>query len=147
MSNMNTLTKKRRLGKEDFLAGATSCVLVTSANITKVFADARQVGGGSGDGTIFSAIDGASGTILQQIVTTYNNLFPIAIAIIFVCMVLNSSNERFGQILNKALKIVIVVTIGINSLNLIVNTINWIVEKLGGSSDLAMILHNVTFLA
>ena len=148
---MYAIMKKVKTVKEELMAAIASYAIVTSANITKVFADTATVsnpsGGGSGDGTIFSAIDGASGSILQQIVSTYNNLFPIAYAIIFVCMALNSSNERFGQILNKALKIVTVVTIAINSLNTIVNTINWIVEKLGGSSDLAMMLHTVNFLA
>ena len=85
---------------------------------------------------VFDAVDGASGTILNQLTETLNtSVFPFTFVILIIVTVFNLGNQKVIDVVKQGYKWWAICFFGLNGLNLIFNTMYWIKDLMGGSSQ------------
>ena len=85
---------------------------------------------------VFDAVDGASGTILNQLTETLNtSVFPFTFVILIIVTVFNLGNQKVIDVVEQGYKWWAICFFGLNGLNLIFNTMYWIKDLMGGSSQ------------
>lgn len=85
---------------------------------------------------IFEAVDGASGTVLNQITSTMNHsVFPITFVILVVLAIFNLSNQKVIDIVKQGFKWWLICFFALNGINIIFNTLTWIVGLVGGNTQ------------
>lgn len=116
----NFIQKRKSFSRHTWLMLITLMVF----SISSVFAT---------DMTLFTGLQGASSTFISEIVTTVNkSIFPIWLGISFL-LLLFKTNQKMADAALMSLKIGVCAFIGLNSINIIVNTLIWIAGLINGT--------------
>lgn len=85
----------------------------------------------AGDNGILSALNETSNTFIDEITNTFNtSIFPILLLANIILIALNSKNEKKLPILTTALKYLLICFIALNCINLVINTLLWVINTL-----------------
>ncbi len=122
---IDALTKralKTASQKAALLAGMAATTIGTTVS---VFADGE---------TLFSTLNANNQTVLDEVTTFADKtILPWVVLAVFLSLGLAGSNEKAVAGLRSAAKVIVIAFIGLNLVNLVVNTIIWMSNTLGGA--------------
>lgn len=124
LESINSVNEKKMAMRQLALKGTCLAAVANSAFLS--FAD-------SGDGGLFDAMNSSTDTLLQSI--TYfldTSVLPWVLLAILISLGLAGGNERVLPTIKSAIKFIVIAFVGINVINLIVNTILWIATTING---------------
>jgi len=123
---IDTLTKrafKTASQKAALLAGMAATTLGTTVS---TFANSD---------TLFSTMNANNQTVLDEITTFCDKtILPWVVLAFFLSLGLAGSNEKAVAGLRSAAKVIVIAFIGLNLVNLVVNTIIWMANTFGGAA-------------
>lgn len=128
MKKMKLLLERNMLSKYKLLLMLSFIIFNSTIN---VFA--------TSDNGLLDALGNSTETILQKVVTTYNKFFPLILVIILIGIAFSGTNEKILSLFRTALIWLIIATVGLNCLNLIINTIMWISSELNNTGSSTII--------
>lgn len=128
MKKMKLLLERNMLSKYKQLLMLSFIIFNSTIN---VFA--------TSDNGLLDALGNSTETILQKVVTTYNKFFPLILVIILIGIAFSGTNEKILSLFRTALIWLIIATVGLNCLNLIINTIMWISSELNNTGSSTII--------
>ena len=85
---------------------------------------------------LFQTMNANNQTVLDEITTFCDKtILPWVVLAFFLSLGLSGSNEKAVSTLKQAAKVIVIAFIGLNLVNLVVNTIIWAANTFGGATS------------
>ena len=121
LESINSVNEKKMAMRQLALKGTCLAAVANSAFLS--FADSAD----TGDGGLFDAMNSSTDTLLQSITNFLDtSVLPWVLLAVLISLGLAGGNERVLPTIKSAIKFIVIAFVGINVINLIVNTILWI---------------------